>query len=99
MSKSSVANLAIAFMVLSAIALVGMMRASVWDPGPAGPQPMRDPRIPLFWTVASHLLLVGGAWLAGLAYAEAKVRAMLSLALGVMLASWQLLLVFPLYSH
>ena len=97
MSRSLAANLALVFMVLSAIALVGAMSATVWEPGP-GPQPMRDPRIPGLWAVTSQLFLVSGAWLAGFAYAGYKVRSILALALGVVLATWQLLLVLYPYS-
>lgn len=92
LSRSLTANAALVFMVLSAITLFAAMSATVWEPGP-GPQPMRDPRIPVLWGVASQLFLVGGAWLAGSAYAGCKVRSILALVLGTVLATWGLLLV------
>lgn len=89
MNRSMTANLALALMVLSAVALVEAMRTHGWESGP-GPQPMRDPRIPVLWAVGSQLCLVGGAWLAGFTYAQFKARSILALVLGAMLATWQL---------
>ena len=89
MSRSLAANLALAFMVLSAIAIVGAMGSTVWEPDP-GPQPMRDPRIPALWAVIPQLFLVDGAWLAGFAYAGSKARSVLAVLLGAVPATWQL---------
>ncbi|MBP1473673.1 hypothetical protein J7I44_05135 [Frateuria sp. MAH-13] len=93
MNKSLAANLALAFMVLSTVALIAAMSATAWEHGP-GPQPMHDPRIQALWATGSQLFLVSGAALAGYAYAGSKTRSIVALLLGVTQATWYLWIAF-----